>query len=103
MSYFIDVILPLPLEKLFTYSVTKEEAFFIKPGVRVAVPFGKTKIYTGLVCKVHTNTPHVYEAKDIHQILDDKPIVNAVMTLMAIGIAKYLHNFNLEINANEPE
>lgn len=89
MSYFIDVILPLPLEKLFTYSVTKEEAFFIKPGMRVAVPFGKTKIYTGLVHKVHNNAPLVYEAKDIHQILDEKPIVNTIQLEFWGWIAKY--------------
>ena len=51
--YFIDVILPLPLQRLFTYRITEAEAVFLKPGVRVAVPFGKSKIYTGLVAEVH--------------------------------------------------
>ena len=40
MQYFIDIILPIPLEKLFTYSITKAEAGFLEPGIRVAVPFG---------------------------------------------------------------
>ena len=75
MQYFVDVILPIPLEKLFTYSITKAEADFIKHGTRVAVPFGKQKIYTALVMKIHNNTPTGYEAKEIHQILDDLPIV----------------------------
>ena len=44
--------------------------------MRVAIPFGKTKIYTGLVYEIHTSPPDSYEAKDIHQILDEKPIVN---------------------------
>jgi len=39
--------------------------------MRVAVPFGKSKIYTGIVYKVHNNAPTAYEAKDIHQILDE--------------------------------
>tara|TARA_R110001632_G_scaffold102664_1_gene211095 strand:+ start:1694 stop:4042 length:2349 start_codon:yes stop_codon:yes gene_type:complete len=44
--------------------------------MRVAVPFGKTKMYTGLVFEIHQTAPELYEAKDILQILDEKPIVN---------------------------
>ena len=44
--------------------------------MRVAVPFGKSKIYTALVIALHQNQPVLYDAKEIHQILDDKPIVN---------------------------
>lgn len=73
--HFIDVILPIPLPKLFTYSVTEAEAGFLKPGMRVSVPFGKVKIYTALVFKIHNNEPHTYQAKDIHQIIDDEAIV----------------------------
>lgn len=43
MEYFIDVILPIPVVKLFTYQVNEDEARFLKPGMRVAVPFGKPK------------------------------------------------------------
>ncbi len=77
MQYFIDIILPIPLEKLFTYSITKAESNFLKPGMRVAVPFGKSKIYTGLVYKIHSEAPVKYDAKEIHQILDEEPIVNS--------------------------
>ncbi len=75
-SNYIDVVLPLPLQRLFTYAITEAEASFLQPGMRVAVPFGKTKIYTGIVYSVHQNNPTAYEAKEIHQILDDFPIVN---------------------------
>ncbi len=44
--------------------------------MRVAVPFGKTKMYTGLVFEIHQTAPELYEAKEILQILDEKPIVN---------------------------
>ncbi|MBA6154933.1 primosomal protein N' [Tenacibaculum sp. S7007] len=76
MTHFIDVILPIPLKKTFTYSVTEAEATFLKKGMRVAVPFGKSKIYTALVYNIHQKAPELYEAKDIHQILDEQPIVN---------------------------
>lgn len=89
MQYFINVILPIPLEKLFTYSISETEAGFLQPGMRVAVPFGKSKIYTGLVHEVHTIAPTVYEAKDIHQILDDYPIVNKIQLKLWSWIAEY--------------
>ncbi|WP_211354910.1 replication restart helicase PriA [Tenacibaculum adriaticum] len=74
--HFIDVILPIPLQKTFTYSVTEQEANFLQKGMRVAVEFGRSKIYTALVFNIHQTAPELYEAKDIHQILDEKPIVN---------------------------
>ena len=55
MTYFLDVILPIPLQKAFTYHITEAEAQFIKQGMRVAVPFGKSKIYTALAYKIHNN------------------------------------------------
>lgn len=73
--YFIDVILPIPIQKTFTYSVTKEEADFLKKGMRVAVSFGKSKMYSALVLNIHQTAPTLYEAKEIHQILDESPIV----------------------------
>ncbi|SHH76006.1 replication restart helicase PriA [Winogradskyella jejuensis] len=75
MTDFVDVILPIPLQKAFTYYITEAEATFLKPGMRVAVPFGKSKIYTALVYKTHKTPPTAYEAKTIHQILDEKPLV----------------------------
>jgi primosomal protein N' (replication factor Y) len=74
-GHFIDVILPIPIQKTFTYSVSKTEYEFLKKGMRVAVSFGKTKMYTGLVFKLHQIAPETYDAKDILQILDDKPLV----------------------------
>ncbi|MFP9113390.1 primosomal protein N' [Flavobacterium sp. RHBU_3] len=77
MPYFIEVILPLAVPKTFTYSVNAAEYAFLQPGMRVAVPFGKNKLYTGLVHSLHQNPPQLYQAKDIDQILDDAPIVTA--------------------------
>lgn len=74
MMYYVDVILPLSLPKLFTYQVNEEEAHFLQQGMRVAVPFGKARIYTALVHTVHTQEPN-YETKEIAYILDEQPIV----------------------------
>ncbi|MGK0446308.1 MAG: primosomal protein N' (replication factor Y) [Polaribacter sp.] len=68
--------MPIPIQKTFTYSVTEDEAVFLQKGMRVAVSFGKTKMYTGLVYNIHQTAPNLYEAKEIHQILDETPLVN---------------------------
>ncbi|MBL7473165.1 replication restart helicase PriA [Robertkochia sediminum] len=77
MSWFTDVILPIPIAHTFTYELTDEQASRLVPGCRVAVPFGKNKIYTGLVYTLHHERPSRYEAKPIDQILDAIPVVTA--------------------------
>ena len=89
MEYFIDVVLPIPLEKLFTYSINQIEADNLVPGMRVAVPFGKSKIYTGLVHRVHNEAPQAYEAKETDRILDEQPIVNPFQLKHWQWIAEY--------------
>ncbi len=76
--YFIDAILPIPLKQTFTYSVNKDEAAFLKQGMRVAVPFGKSKVYTGIVYQVHDQPPVGYETKSIDHILDKEPIITSI-------------------------
>lgn len=89
MGYFIDVILAIPVERMFTYSITQAESEFLQVGMRVSVPFGKSKIHTGLVGAIHTNAPQIYEAKEIHQILDETPIVTQKQLEFWQWIAKY--------------
>ena len=87
--YFIEVILPLSLAKTFTYRISEAEFHFIKKGMRVAVPFGKIKMYTALVLDIHENAPNLYEAKEIHQILDEKPIATEIQLKHWLWIANY--------------
>tara|TARA_R110002049_G_scaffold94037_1_gene231972 strand:- start:6481 stop:8922 length:2442 start_codon:yes stop_codon:yes gene_type:complete len=87
--HFIDIILPIPIQKTFTYSVTEDEANFLQKGMRVAVSFGKSKMYTGLVFNIHNNAPTLYEAKEIHQILDETPLVNVKQLQHWQWIANY--------------
>lgn len=89
MNYFLDVILPIPLQKAFTYHITEAEAQFLKTGMRVAVPFGKSKIYTALAFKIHNNAPTAYDAKTIHQILDEAPVITELQLKHWQWIASY--------------
>ncbi|MGB0480016.1 MAG: replication restart helicase PriA [Flavobacteriaceae bacterium] len=88
-NFYIDVILPLPLERNFSYAVTQAEFEFIQPGIRVAVPFGKSKVYTALVLKCHRNTPTAYEVKSIHSILDETAVVHSVQLRHWLWISEY--------------
>ena len=72
---FADVILPVPLDGLFTYSVPQQLAGQVRVGVRVLVPFGRNKTYVGIVAKTHLQAPEGYQVKDILQVLDASPIL----------------------------
>ena len=87
--YFVEVILPLSLAKTFTYRVSEAEFHFVKKGMRVVVPFGKSKMYTALIIDKHQNEPSLYEAKEIDQILDENPIVTEIQIAHWQWIASY--------------
>ena len=72
---FADVILPVPLDGLFTYSVPQQLETQVRVGVRALVPFGRNKTYVGIVAKTHLQAPEGYQVKDILQVLDASPIL----------------------------
>lgn len=71
---YVDVILPLPLEGLFTYGVSDELAAQVQAGVRVVVPFNKSKRYTAIAVRIHDEKPD-FDTKNIIEILDTQPII----------------------------
>lgn len=73
---YADIILPLPLDGLFTYSVPQQLEEQVRVGVRVLVPFGRSKTYVGIVHSQHPtpNTQHP-GIKPILQVLDSEPIL----------------------------
>jgi len=92
-SLFIDVILPLPLAGTFTYAVPDEWRERICVGMRAVVPFGKKKMYTAIVYRVHSKSPELYEAKEILYLLDDKPILRHPQLKFWEWIADYYQAF----------
>lgn len=82
---YANIILPLPLEGLFTYGVPDALASRVQVGVRVRVPLGKSKTYVGIVAEYPVALPAsdsgvvdnekkiVY--KDILEVLDATPIL----------------------------
>ncbi len=74
-TFFVNVILPIPVHKEFTYRVPFEMNDSIIIGGRVIVPFGKSKLLTGIVSKIQETAPSDYQAKYIEHVLDETPII----------------------------
>ena len=72
---YAQIILPLNLKGSFTYKVPEELIPDIQLGMRVLVPFGGKKIYTGIVFDLHENAPENFVAKEVISLLDDSPIM----------------------------
>jgi len=87
--YYVDVILPLALHNLFTYSVPAELAGNVQVGSRVVVQFGKKRFYSAIVARIHGNKPTEYDTKDISIVLDDQPIVNHFQLQLWEWISSY--------------
>ena len=71
---YVDLILPVPLQGLFTYAVP--EGMSVGIGCRVLVTFGRSTKYLGIVMRLHNKKPEGYEVKPILQVMDATPIVN---------------------------
>ncbi|PBQ32588.1 primosomal protein N' [Sphingobacteriaceae bacterium] len=88
-TYFVDVIVPLSVPNKYTYRVPVELNEQLKTGKRVLVQFGKTKIYTGIIYKIHETAPKDYSAKYVEGILDDEPVVTELQLTFWDWIAFY--------------
>ena len=86
---YADVVLPLPLEGFFTYSIPESFQQEGLVGCRVVVPFGKTKTYVALVVRIHDTTPKGYKVKPLKQRIDQSPIVNALQLNLWTWISSY--------------
>ena len=93
MEYFIEVIIPLSLDKTYKYSITHDQNKNISTGCRVVVPFGKSKSYTAIVFKKDSNAPMHYSAKKIDYVLDTSPIVPYLQLNFWQWISEYYQAF----------
>ncbi|HZB12517.1 MAG TPA: primosomal protein N', partial [Chryseolinea sp.] len=88
-TLFAELLLPVPVPKLFTYRVPRTLQDKILKGQRAIVQFGDRKILTGLISNVHNQPPTDYEAKYILEILDDYPVVSELQFKLFHWIADY--------------
>ena len=71
MPLYADILLPVPLNSLFTYRIPAPLEHLVIPGTRMYVPFGNSRRLTGIVIRTHNNRPSEYKSKEILGILDD--------------------------------
>lgn len=88
-SFFADVILPVPLKRLFTYRIPDELLPEVVPGKRVVVQFGPRRFYSALIFQIHQIEPGEYEVKELISVLDESPIVNPLQFKFWEWISSY--------------
>lgn len=100
---FVDVILPLAIPRTYTYWVPEAWVPQVQQGVRVEVQFGKSRLYTGLVMRLHHELPTVHTPKPIISVIDEAPIVHPQQFAFWQWISSYyLSNLGDVMNAALP-
>jgi primosomal protein N' (replication factor Y) len=89
VTHFADLLLPVPIPRLFTYRIPRELTDKILVGQRAIIPFGDRKILTGVIITIHQNPPKEYEAKYIFDLLDDYPAIGDIQYKLFQWIADY--------------
>src|SRR5690606_10160304 len=84
-----ELLLPVPVPRLFTYRVPFALNEHVRVGQRAIVQFGDRKIMTGLIRNIHETPPTDFEAKYILELLDDFPSVNETQLKLFQWIAEY--------------
>lgn len=89
VTYFADILLPVPLPSTFTYRIPQDLENQLSFGKRVVVPFGKNKLYSGLVVAVHTHVPHFSYVKYVVDVIDEIPVITELQLKLWEWIAQY--------------
>ncbi len=88
-TWFADVIVPVPIPKLFTYRIPRSLEKSVSEGCRVVIQFGRKNIYTGVIANLHHQPPAEYEARYILDVLDETPHLNEFQLRLFRWIADY--------------
>lgn len=89
ITCFVDAVLPVPIPQLFTYRVPRELSDLVRVGSRIVVEFGKSRVVTAVIAKVHQSPPAKYKAKYILELLDLEPVVTSGQLWLFNWIAEY--------------
>ncbi len=84
---YIDVSLPVPLDRPFTYALPDTLQHRAQPGCRVVVPFGPRKL-TGVILRAHNNIPEI-DTRLALKLLDEEPAFSPALLDLAKWVASY--------------
>ena len=85
---YVEVILPLPLDGVFTYSLPDSMTDRLQAGMRVLVPLGRSKHYTGIALRMHDVNPD-FEVKEVIAVMDERPLLLPVQLKLWRWMAEY--------------
>ncbi|MBU8921989.1 MAG: primosomal protein N' [Bacteroidales bacterium] len=85
---FVDVALPVPVDRTFTYNVPLELCESISAGARISVPFGKRKM-VGYALSFPDEAPAGLGTKDIVAVIDQPPMLTGPILELAAWMAEY--------------
>ena len=85
---YVEVILPLPLDGVFTYSLPDSMTDRLQAGMRVLVPLGRSKHYTGIALRMHDVKPD-FEVKEVIAVMDERPLLLPVQLKLWRWMAEY--------------
>lgn len=87
-TYYVDVMLPLHIPDYYTYRVPREYNGMLQPGARVVVQFGRQRLYSALVRRIHSDAPQ-WKVKYILAVLDTDPVVTESQMQFWEWMARY--------------
>jgi primosomal protein N' (replication factor Y) (superfamily II helicase) len=88
-NHFADIILPFAVKGIFTYKIPEELSERIVPGIRVLVQFGSRKLYSGIICKIHDDSPSGVKLRSVISVLDSRPVTNETQLKFWFWISEY--------------
>jgi primosomal protein N' (replication factor Y) len=88
-TFFAEILLPVPIPKVFTYRIPASMQSSSTVGQRAIVQFGDRKILTGIILSIHEQPPREYEAKYILELLDENPVVTPQQLKLFVWMAGY--------------
>ena len=84
---YCDVALPVPVNRIFTYSLPLTLRHRVKPGCRLLVPFGP-RMLTGVVLRKYDN-PQTQDVRQAAKLVDEEPVLDAELLRLGEWIAEY--------------
>lgn len=88
MSQLVQVIVPVPVPRVFTYKVPQAWEGRVGEGFRVIVPFGPRNRYTGIVCDAAAADPGG-TLKEIDTVPDDYAVMTPCQLKLMAWISEY--------------
>lgn len=88
-NQFADIILPLAVKGRFTYRIPDNIADNVRPGGMVTVQFGSRKLYSGIVCRVHNESPDIKNIRPVIKVLDGTSLINESQLKLWLWMSEY--------------